>query len=63
MRRIAAALGVLPVDLLPPEDNPSGLNADERKWLDRYRSATPQERDALDRVTEAMLPAQRRRVA
>ncbi|QVM82955.1 helix-turn-helix domain-containing protein [Novosphingobium decolorationis] len=56
MRRIARALGVLPADLLNQADNPGGLSVDERSFIERLRSATPEQRDQLLRVADVIAP-------
>lgn len=55
MRRIAAALGVTPGELLSIEDNPLlPAASDERELIERYRGASPEERANISRVTEAL---------
>ncbi|MGN6124781.1 MAG: helix-turn-helix domain-containing protein [Sphingomonas oligoaromativorans] len=60
MRRLADALGVYPADLLSVEDNPMRVSDVERRYLQRYRNASPEEKATLERVTDAVtLPHQR----
>jgi transcriptional regulator with XRE-family HTH domain len=55
MRRIAAALGVTPGELLSADDNPLLPSAaDERALIERFRDASPEERANISRVTEAL---------
>jgi transcriptional regulator with XRE-family HTH domain len=54
MKRIAAALDVTPGELLSPEDNPLLPTGSERELIERYRDATPDARENIDRVTEAL---------
>lgn len=56
MRRIAAALGVTPGDLLNDADNPFRLKSDEMELVARLRMAADAERDQLRRVADVMLP-------
>jgi len=65
MERIARALGVEPTDLLPRRLNPDSLSAQERAWLHRYQTASPEQREQLERVSEVIAPyrAQPRDVA
>lgn len=56
MRRIAEVLGLYPADLLPIEDNPFSLTADERALIERMREAAADERDQLRRVADVILP-------
>lgn len=56
MRRIAEPLGVTPAELLAPSDNPLMLSETERGLIERYRSATPDQQQSLERVTEALIP-------
>lgn len=56
MRRISDPLGVTPADLLSPSDNPLLLSEPERQIIERYRSATPDQKASLERVTDALLP-------
>jgi transcriptional regulator with XRE-family HTH domain len=55
MRRIAQALNVATTDVLPA-DNPGALTPEERHWLDHFRAATPEQREQLQRVAEAVTP-------
>jgi transcriptional regulator with XRE-family HTH domain len=59
MRRIAPALGVEIADLLPRSDNPYALDANERKYLERFRVADKDQRETLERVTDAIVPTER----
>ena len=56
MRKIAAALEVLPSDLLSRADNPDGLTIEERKLLERVRAASPEQREQLHRVADVIVP-------
>jgi transcriptional regulator with XRE-family HTH domain len=56
MRRIAPALGVTPADLLSVQDNPLLLSDTERDFIARLRSATPEQREYVGRVTDALIP-------
>lgn len=60
MRRLAPHLGVNPADLLPREDNPDALDETEREIIERFRRADPATRAQLERVTDALLPADQR---
>lgn len=55
MRRIAAALGVTPGELLTQNDNPLLPEGGERDLVLRYRHASLEERQSIDRVTEALV--------
>lgn len=57
MQRIAFALDVTPGELLLAKDNPL-LPSDEaeRELLARYRAATPDQKENLVRVSEALVP-------
>ena len=54
MRRIGHALGVTPADLLSAEDNPLQLSHAERRLIANYRSASPEQQENVERVTEAL---------
>lgn len=54
MRRVAEALGCAPADLLNPEDNPWQLAPDERRLLERYRAADPQQQEIAEGVLDAL---------
>jgi len=56
MRKIGGALGVAPSDLLNPEDNPDRLADDERRLVANYRAAGEEQRENIQRVTEALSP-------
>lgn len=56
MQRFAKALGVSVADLLGVQDNPYLLSDDERDLVTRMRYASPQEREQLQRVAEAIIP-------
>lgn len=60
MRKLADVLGVDTVDILGREDNPTILDDGARRLVARYNSAAPEQRDNLDRVTEALVPLDRR---
>ena len=53
MRRLAVALAVLPADLLPLDDNPEALSADERRLIEQLRAASPDQRDQVRKVAGA----------
>lgn len=55
MRRIAAALEVSAAELLPEEDNPWGLDDQEKELIERYRAAAGDDRERFDRVADAVL--------
>lgn len=57
MKRLAPALGVQPADLLPRSLNPHALTAEERSYLDRYRMSDEDQRRMLERLAEAVTPA------
>lgn len=52
MRRIARALNCSPVDILPSQDNPDRLNADERELVRHYRDAPETQRAMIDRLAQ-----------
>lgn len=56
MRRLGAALGVAPADLLCPHDNPSALAEDERHLVETYRNADESTRNQIQRVADALTP-------
>lgn len=56
MRRIARALGVATVDVLPREDHPDALSVDERQLIDQYRSASEEQKDQLQKVADVLTP-------
>lgn len=56
MRRVARALGVATTDVLPLEDNDAGLSFDERQWLEQYRAASPELREQLQKIADAVMP-------
>lgn len=56
MRTFARALGCSPADLLEDEDNPDRLDDGERSLVERYRHADAGQRQALERVTAALVP-------
>jgi transcriptional regulator with XRE-family HTH domain len=68
MRRISRALTsseapISPADLLSQGDNPLLLSDAERELIERLRSATPEQRHNVERVTEALIPDGRRQAA
>jgi transcriptional regulator with XRE-family HTH domain len=63
MRRIGKALGVSAGELLTTEDNPLLPTGNERELVERYREATPDERQSIERVTEALTGPKRRQSA
>ena len=63
MRRIAAALDVLPADLLPLSDNPYSLSGDERALIEQLRTATDDQRDQVRRVADVIIPFKHNREA
>jgi transcriptional regulator with XRE-family HTH domain len=56
MRRFADLFGVTPGELLPESENAYNLAPDERDLIDRYRSASSEQRQTFARVSEAILP-------
>ncbi len=60
MRKLAEALGVDTVDILARTDNPTLLDDGARRLVARYNMAPADQRDNLDRVTEALVPLDRR---
>lgn len=56
MRRLAAALDVLPADLLPLSDNPYSLTSDERELIERLRAASEDQRDQVHKVADVLIP-------
>lgn len=56
MRRISKALGVLPADLLSKEDNPMRLDDKEREIIARYRAASSEGKEIVERVAETVKP-------
>jgi len=56
MQRFATALGVTAGELLHADDNAFLLAEEERIMIERMRAATPEQREQLHRVTEAVLP-------
>lgn len=56
MVRIADVLRVEVVDLLPKQLNPDAMSQDERSYLDKYRRATDEQKDQLQRVSDALVP-------
>ncbi|MEV4934401.1 helix-turn-helix domain-containing protein [Sphingobium sp. LSP13-1-1.1] len=56
MQRIADALGVDPSDVMNEDDNPLRLTPDERRLIERYRSADDAAKQNIQRVTEALSP-------
>lgn len=57
MRRIAAALGVTPGELLSRDDNPLLPEGEERAIIERYREGSPELRHTFARVADALIPA------
>lgn len=55
MRAIARALGVDPVDLLAPEDNPLASNPRSRRLLTHWAGSDEPGRQAIERVAESMV--------
>lgn len=55
MRRVSRALGCTPADLLPSQDNPWALSADEKELIHRMRCAGDQDRQKLARVADVVL--------
>jgi transcriptional regulator with XRE-family HTH domain len=58
MRRLAAALGVTPGELLNQEDNPLLPVGGERELVERYRHGSPEQRESLARVADALIPVE-----
>lgn len=56
MQKIARELDISPTDLLSPDDNPFSLSDDERILIERYRAASEEERNTIQRVSEAIAP-------
>ena len=56
MSRIAEALQVAATDLLPRSLNPDSLTREERMLIERYRSASDEQRQQVRRVTEVLMP-------
>lgn len=56
MRRIARAIGVDPADLLPRSDNAYALSTEERRLIDQLRTATPEQREQVQRVADVLVP-------
>lgn len=61
MRRIAAAFGVTPGELLSRADNPLLPEGDEREIIERYRLGSQEQRDNLARVADALIPVTAKR--
>jgi transcriptional regulator with XRE-family HTH domain len=61
MRRIAAALGVTPGELLSRADNPLLPEGDERDIVERYRHGSAEQRGSLARVAEALIPVREKK--
>lgn len=55
MRAFARALGCAPADLLDEQDNPYRLQDDEREFVRIYRAASAEDKEKLQRVTEALV--------
>lgn len=53
-RRIARALDVNLVDLVPDKDNPDRLSDHERELVRRYREADEQQQALIERVAEPL---------
>lgn len=56
MRRLAEVLSCSVADILADEDNPMRLATNERQLLSRFRSADADQRQNIERVTEALVP-------
>ena len=56
MRRLAPHLGATPADLLPREDNPFSLTAEERDLIQRLRAIDGREAERFHRIADAALP-------
>lgn len=56
LARIADALQVAATDLLPRKLNPDSLTREERMLIERYRSASDEQRQQVQKVTEVLLP-------
>lgn len=59
MRKLADALGVNTVDILGRDDNPIVLDDGARRLLSRYNSAPIDQRENIERVTEALTVTER----
>lgn len=57
MRRLAKAFAITPAELLSEADNPLLPVGDERDLIERYRDASPDMRENLLRVIQALTPA------
>jgi transcriptional regulator with XRE-family HTH domain len=55
MRRIAKELGVTPGELLTHDDNPLLADERERRLLEQFRRATPEQRASIASVAEALV--------
>jgi transcriptional regulator with XRE-family HTH domain len=56
MRRLSTALGVLPADLLPLDENPAALSVEERRLLGRLRTASMTQREQIWQMLDVLLP-------
>lgn len=57
MRAFARILNCSAADFLDPEDNPDRLDDHERALIERYRQASRDQRQMLERVAAAVIPA------
>ena len=56
MRRIAKVLGLGPADLIPRDDHRWALSVEEQELVERFREASTEQRHAIQRVAEALVP-------
>lgn len=56
MQRLAAAMGCAAGDFLLADDNPGSLDPAERALIERYRAATPDQREQLSRMADVIVP-------
>jgi transcriptional regulator with XRE-family HTH domain len=56
MKRLAYVLSVEAADLLPVRDNAWALDADERALIARYRMASDEQRDQVQRLADVIIP-------
>lgn len=56
MKRIAQVLGVKPADLLNADENSDSLSPDERQLIERYRIASPDQREQISRMADVIVP-------
>lgn len=54
MRVIARELNCTPADLLSERDNPDRLTAEERRLVERFRTAETEQQEIIQRVAEPL---------